>query len=404
MRTVEGSQAINNTLRTMSPTELSDLATAAFDILADNGEVIALSRLTAAAGRAIGSAFPAPRSSGLPASPSAAHVPTSKQHREFPLTMYGINESTPGPQWQALFDATWPAYRTWYTSPDGRPRPRLDVAQDELATYMPELMPTYNRLVSLTNNDAVAAKMLTMWDPPRFLPGCSQLAVVSPEPLLCRNYDYSPELFEAVSYSSHFNKRVVGTSDCLWGLLDGMNDSGLVVSLAFGGESGAGPGFGIPLVVRYLLEVADTTAQARAVLERVPVNMAYNLTIMDARGETTTAFVSPHAAPEFFNVSAATNHRGNHPTDPIHARTFRSVERRNHLDGIATGGRSAEEIAAEFLSPALRSTNFSGAFGTVYTALYRPTLGAVEYHWPDQIWRRTFDSPSESIGVTLVGR
>ena len=89
-----------------------------------------------------------------------------------------------------------------------------------------------------------------MWDPPRFLPGCSQLAVVSPEPLLCRNYDYSPELFEAVSYSSHFNKRVVGTSDCLWGLLDGMNDSGLVVSLAFGGESGAGPGLRGPACLR----------------------------------------------------------------------------------------------------------------------------------------------------------
>ena len=388
----------------MSSAELSDLATAAFKVLADNGDVIVLSHLSSAAGRAIGDSFPEPRSPQPPSQPPAEAAQMGDGHRKFPLTMYGINESTPGPQWRALFDATWPGYRTWYEAPDDRPRPRLAVAKAQLTKHMPELVPTYERLVELTNNDAVAAKMLTMWDPPRFLPGCSQLAVVSPEPLLCRNYDYSPELFEAVSYSSHFNKRVVGTSDCLWGLLDGMNDSGLVVSLAFGGESGAGPGFGIPLVVRYLLEVADTTAQARAVLERVPVNMAYNLTIMDARGETTTAFVSPNAAPEFFNVSAATNHRGNHPTDPIHARTFRSVERRNHLEGLATGSRSAEEIAAEFLSPALRSTNFTGAFGTVYTALYRPALGTVEYHWPDQIWRRTFDSPSESIGVTLVGR
>ena len=42
-------------------------------------------------------------------------------------------------------------------------------------------------------------------------------------------------------------------SDCLWGLLDGINDAGLAVSLAFGGRA-TREGFGIPLVVRYLLE------------------------------------------------------------------------------------------------------------------------------------------------------
>ena len=65
--------------------------------------------------------------------------------------MYGINESTPGPQWRALFDATWPGYRTWYEAPDDRPRPRLAVAKAQLTKHMPELVPTYERLVELTN-------------------------------------------------------------------------------------------------------------------------------------------------------------------------------------------------------------------------------------------------------------
>ena len=37
-------------------------------------------------------------------------------------------------------------------------------------------------------------------------------------------------------------------SDCLWGLLDGMNDDGLGVSLTFGGRRVLGDGFGIPIV------------------------------------------------------------------------------------------------------------------------------------------------------------
>ena len=52
-------------------------------------------------------------------------------------------------------------------------------------------------------------------------------------------------------------RAVIGSSDCAWGLLDGINDAGLAVSLAFGGRKVVGSGFGVPLVVRYLLETCD---------------------------------------------------------------------------------------------------------------------------------------------------
>src|SRR3954462_10789038 len=109
-----------------------------------------------------------------------------------PLTVFGINEATPGSRWQALFAATWPAYRKWYLQRDVRPRPSLQLAQDMLGTHMPELLPTYQRMAELATEviigrdegagDAdVAARMLTLWDPPRFLPGCSQAVITSPE-------------------------------------------------------------------------------------------------------------------------------------------------------------------------------------------------------------------------------
>ena len=73
-------------------------------------------------------------------------------------------------------------------------------------------------------------------------------------PVLIRNYDYSPKLLEGTWFASRLNgKRVLGVVDCLWGVLDGINDEGLAVSLSFGGRTTSGKGFGIPLVLRYIL-------------------------------------------------------------------------------------------------------------------------------------------------------
>jgi predicted choloylglycine hydrolase len=309
------------------------------------------------------------------------------------LTFYGIREPVPGPRWQALYDATWPAYRAWYLSEGSDRRPSRAVAAQMLRRYMPELVPTWEGLVELSGDDD-AARMLTLYNPPPFLPGCSQAAVTAGQPLLVRNYDYRPDLCERVVYSSAFTgRRVIGTSDCLWGLVDGMNDAGLVVSLAFGGRPGAGPGFGIPLVVRYLLEVAETLGDVNAVLNRVPVHMAYNLTILDSQGEAATVYVAPQTPPQIFSLRAATNHRGLAPEWPEHAQRFRSVVRQQHLLDLLQSAPEPDELIAAFLQPPLYNTDYAGGFGTIYTAAYRPDHGMIEYHWPGSLWQRTFDTP-----------
>ena len=331
-----------------------------------------------------------------------------------PLTVFGINEATPGTRWQALFAATWPAYRKWYLQRDVRPRPSLQLAQDMLATHMPELLPTYLRMVELAGevtaaqdtranaDDDVAARMLTLWDPPRFLPGCSQAVITTPEIAVCRNYDYSPELWERVVYSSRFgDRRVIGNNDCLWGLIDGMNSAGLVVSLSFGGRRGSGPGFAVSLVVRYLLEVADSTEQAREILTTMPVAMAYNLTVVDAERRVLTAYVAPGRAAEFSTSPIATNHRGEAPDSIEHARQYASVERRDCLAELLAEQPDADDLVAAFLRPPLYSTHYWRAFGTVYTALYRPADGYVELCWPDRRWVRHFDDRDASFDVVL---
>lgn len=324
--------------------------------------------------------------------------------REFPVTVFGIREPQPGPRWKALFDATWPAYRAFYQSgPDARPE--LEEARGMLEKYMPELMPTWRKLVELTGNDDVAARFLTMWKFPAFAPACSQAALTGEETSLTRNYDYVPSLWEATVYSSEFTgRKVIGTGDCLWGLLDGMNDAGLAVSLTFGGRPGSGPGFAIPIVIRYLLEVAETAEQARERLRDLPVSMSYNITVVDTSGNKFTAFVAPGQQAEFFDACTATNHRGKEPEYPAKAAQFFSKERLEHLDRTVDTEITADEMRDQFLTDPLYQDNFSGGFGTLFTAHYRPDEGHVEYRWPGVSWKRGFEDADDTLDVVLVGR
>jgi len=409
------------TLPTMSTTQLSelmlDVATELAERTDHNGAELlpamaALGRSMGLVGRSVGMGYagawqhtaaparrpPACRRNAPPGTPERE----ATQERLFPMTMYGIREDVPGPQWASLFRTTWVAYRAWFTSEGIDQRSDLATCQEALERHMPELVSTWRRLVDLTGGNPLAARMLSLWNPPAFAPGCSQLVLDGPQRLLVRNYDYDPTLFEQVVYSSRFGiRRVIGTGDCLWGLLDGMNDDGLVVSLTYGGRPGTGSGFAIPLVVRYLLETCVTVADARTVLERLPVAAAYNLTISDASSAPVTVFVAPDCAPEVFDTPLATNHRGIVPEYPEQAKRLRSVERQKTLQRLLESDADAKHVAAEFLQAPLRNTAFSRGFGTLYTAIYRPDRGCVEYVWPEASWRRAFDSPTSSLEVVL---
>ena len=98
------------------------------------------------------------------------------------FTLFGIREERPGPRWQALFTATWPAYRAWYLQDGDDARPDLATARAQLTRHMPELVSTWEAMVALTEDDEVAARMLTLWDVPAFAPGCSQAAQDRPRP------------------------------------------------------------------------------------------------------------------------------------------------------------------------------------------------------------------------------
>jgi predicted choloylglycine hydrolase len=261
---------------------------------------------------------------------------------------------------------------------------------------MPELAPTWERLVELAGGGDVPARMLTLYDPPPVVRGCSQAVFARPQPLLVRNYDFDPALLEGVICASAFTShRVIGMSDCLWGLLDGINDAGLAVSLAFGGRRETGPGFAVPLVVRYLLETCATTGHAVDTLARLPAQASYNLTILDRAGAAVTARIAHGRPLSLAPAPVATNHQ-QRVEWPEHATAIASVEREARLlELVGDAGLSEEEVFGAFLEPPLHSTAYGDGFGTLYTAVHRPADASVEYRWPGARMRQSFDGFEE---------
>jgi predicted choloylglycine hydrolase len=278
------------------------------------------------------------------------------------------------------------------------------VAARRLREHMPELVPVWDELVELAGGGDRAARMLALWRPTPFMAACSQAAHVAGEPVLVRNYDWAPERFEAVVVRSAWTgRRVLGTSDCLWGLLDGVNDAGLAVSLTFGGRRVVGDGFGVPLLVRYLLETCTDVAEAIAAIRRVPVNLAHNLTLVDAAGEHCTARVAPDRAPAITGSAVATNHQ-DAVEWPVHAAMTRTVERERHLQALLDDpATDAEALAEAFLAPPLLASDYDRGFGTLYTAVLRPSTGVVEYRWPGTTWRQSLDAFDTAPRLQPIG-
>src|SRR5438105_2584250 len=303
-----------------------------------------------------------------------------------------IAEDHPGPKWQSLFDRYWPAYQTWFLSEGASARPRYLTSLRELRKHMPELVPTYEQLVELAGGSDLAARFLSSFCPPSYLIACSQAVWSRDAPMLVRNYDYSPKLCEGVILKSAWNgKQVIAMSDCLWGVLDGINEDGLAVSLSFGGRRVVGVGFGVPLVLRYVLEFSSSTDDAIAVLERMPVHMAYNVTVVDATGKFVTAYLRPDQPPVIRAVPYAANHQEEIEWEQ-HAHATATLERERFLYSQLRGGaQSAQELIASFLNPPLYSDKFERGYGTIYTAVYRPVERSIEYLWRDLRWALSFD-------------
>ena len=177
-------------------------------------------------------------------------------------------------------------------------------------------------------------------------------------------------------------------SDCGIGALDGVNEHGLAVAIAFGGRRVVGDGFGIGIVVRYVLEFAPDVPTALEMLARIPVHLAYNVALQDSAGRSAIAYLSPDRAMVVSGGATAANRQG-------------ATEWPEHSEFCATEDREAALVAA-VTDPAMTAAHARQA---VPRATALPTHGAEHAGGPSTPRSTTpTGAASTSAGPTTPGR
>ncbi|MGW1817284.1 C45 family autoproteolytic acyltransferase/hydrolase [Streptomyces sp. NPDC002125] len=311
--------------------------------------------------------------------------------RQMTFRALDIGDGTDG-RWASHTRARWPKAEGWL-SEEGRTPEGAQRARALFETHMPELVPVLDRLaVQLDRPGGDTFLTLALMRP--FFSGCTQ---IGGNGTLLRNYDFSPDECEGTIVSSHFLRPVIGMQDAGWGLLDGMNDAGLAVSLTFGGRFVHGPGFAVLIVLRYLLETCATVDEAVARLATIPVAIPQNVTLVDSE-----QVVTVHVGPDIPLTVTPDSCAANHQQAPVPEEQERFSRTQERLRAVRASG--ADDVEA-MLRPPLYQYAYDEGLGTVYTAAYRPAEGRVTYIWPGERWEQSFeDFTPGSRTVTIGGR
>ncbi|MFF4154040.1 C45 family autoproteolytic acyltransferase/hydrolase [Streptomyces sp. NPDC001651] len=292
-------------------------------------------------------------------------------------------------QWAAYAQPLWPLAEQWL-SEEGRTEKGADRARRLFEEHMPELVPVLDRLAAQLDRPE-AETFLTLAAIRPFFSACTQIGAGG---TLLRNYDFDPDDCEGTIVSSHFLRPVIGMQDAAWGLLDGMNDAGLAVSLTFGGRFVHGPGFAIPIVLRYLLETCTTVDEAVGRLRSIPIAIPQNVTLVDAE-QARTVYVGPDIPLTEAPDACAANHQ-HLPVPDDQERSSRTQER------LAAVRATGPDVAAMLKSP-LYQLAYDEGLGTVYTAHYHPAEGKVTYSWPDDSWPQSFATFTPGTRTMALG-
>lgn len=307
------------------------------------------------------------------------------------LIFEAVDYGEPGSAaWAARARSMWPgAVRSWADESTWVAERQAD-AMRRFAEHLPELVPVLDRLAGAVDEPGAAAFLTQLTFKNPFIVSCSQSGVAG---ALVRNYDFDPAMCERTIARTRYLRPVIGVNEALWGMLDGMNDAGLAVSLTFGGRFVQGPGMCIAMIVRYLLETCDTVDEAWRRLCAIPVATAHNLTLVDGE-QTVSVHVGPDIAPTRVDGVCVTNHQMA-PVSDEYEQDSHTLQRlaavRAATIAAADADDPVEEMVRALLRPPLHNVDLTTGLGTLYTAAYRPAEGRVSYIWPaGQRWEQSF--------------
>ena len=298
-------------------------------------------------------------------------------------------EDQPGDSWLSRFVAGREETERWYKGSNLGSPPTSTECRAALLQYMPELLPHYDQACALVGKDDFAHRILSHYKPVPLVFGCSQAVWLGLDgPALVRNYDFPLDVVsDGFESSAWFGQELIAKSQRPWGgCLDGINARGLVASITFGGSSAQGPGFSIILIVRYILETCGSVAEGVATLNRIPVAMSQNVTLLDRTGEYATVFVGPDRQPAVSTIPVCTNHQDT-SASMEYASSNGTIDRyETALAALRDPQMTLTKLADSFLQPPLYRRG--GKSPTAYTAVYRPAELCVDYLWPGKRWRQ----------------
>jgi predicted choloylglycine hydrolase len=192
-----------------------------------------------------------------------------------------------------------------------------------------------------------------------------------------RNYDYKPRHYGArlVLAQPKGSYASFGMSELLTGRLDGMNEHGLCIGLHLIKMKPRFPGLLCVLINRIVLDQCATTAEAVAMLRRLPHGMQYNYSLLDANGVAAVVEAAPGAvAVRSGEWLACTNHFQSALLRPLNRRPRRSELRLPPLEHWARQRLSAEQTFSALnnsRSPAFFHGYLRGS-GTLHTLSAEP--------------------------------
>jgi predicted choloylglycine hydrolase len=193
-----------------------------------------------------------------------------------------------------------------------------------------------------------------------------------------RNYDFKPRYYGArfAFLQSSGSYASVGSSELLTGRLDGMNEHGLVIGLHLVRMRRPARGLSCVLIVRIILDQCATTAEAIAMLRRLPHAMWYNYSLLDANGVAAVVEAVPGSvAVHTGDWLACTNHFQSAVLRPLNHRAAHSQQRLPPLERWAAQRPNAEAMFLALnrsTSPAFHHGYVRGA-GTLHTIVAEPS-------------------------------
>jgi len=318
---------------------------------------------------------------------AAEQVPPEGGEEPTSIVFRSVVEERPGASLRELFRLWWPSYRRWFLRDGENRRPTYGQGLRALRRHMPELVPAYEHLVELTGAGDLEARFLSLWSPPPFVAACSMAAWTRDgNPSLLRTYDYVPALCETTLLTTTFGtRRTMAMSDCLWGALDGVNEDGLAVALAFGGRHAVGRGFAVTLLLRYLLEQCADVAQALEAIPAVPVNLSYNIVLVDRSGASALVRVAPDRPAEIVPGAVCAANRQGSTEWPEHATETETELREATMSAaLADPAMTIDRLEQVFREPPIHRDPALHTWGTVYTARYDTCDRSVRLLWPDE--------------------